>query len=97
MIKKVIPLLVIMIFLFPLYVKANDSPLSQAYLLYYKGKVIEAIEMMEDYVTEHPDPGAYYFLGYAYYELKDLEKAREYFDEAYRLKAFYSPTSKEKR
>jgi len=86
-----------MILLFPLYAMSNDSPLSQAYSLYYKGKVNEAIQMMEDYVAEYPDPGAYYFLGYAYYELKDLEKAREYFDEAYRLRSFYSPMGEEKK
>jgi TolA-binding protein len=94
MIKKIILLMVIIILLSPPYATGNDSPLSKAYSLYYSGKVKEAIQMMEDYVAEHPDPGAYYFLGYAYYELEDLEKAREYFDEAYRLSSFYSPMEK---
>jgi TolA-binding protein len=38
-----------------------------------------------------PDVNALYFLGYAYYEMKDMDKAQQYFDEAYRLKSFYSP------
>ncbi|MBI4683012.1 MAG: tetratricopeptide repeat protein [Nitrospirae bacterium] len=70
---------------------ANEAALKDAYSLYYKGKKEAAIKMMEDYVHEKPDPGVLYFLGYAYYEKKDMDKAREYFSEAFRLKDFYSP------
>jgi len=70
---------------------ANESSLEQAYSLYYKGEKEAAISMIEDYVKETPDVKALYFLGYAYYEMQNMEKAREYFDEAYRLKSFYSP------
>jgi tetratricopeptide (TPR) repeat protein len=70
---------------------ANESPLEKAYTLYYKGEKEAAINMIEDYVKETPDVKALYFLGYAYYEMQDMEKARKYFDEAYRLKSFYSP------
>ena len=95
--KRIAIFTLILVLLSPLYVMGNDSLIKRAYSLYYSGKVNEAIQLMEDYVAEHPDPGAYYFLGYAYYELKDLEKAREYFDEAYRLRSFYSPMGEEKR
>ncbi|KPK03021.1 MAG: hypothetical protein AMK71_00255 [Nitrospira bacterium SG8_35_4] len=70
---------------------ANESSLEQAYSLYYKGEKEAAIGMIEDYVKETPDVKALYFLGYAYYEMQNMEKAREYFDEAFRLKSFYSP------
>ena len=63
---------------------ANGGPLEKAYKLYYKGDKDAAIEMMEDYVKDNPDSGVYYFLGYAYYEKKDMEKAREYFTKSYR-------------
>ena len=70
---------------------ANESSLEQAYSLYYKGEKEAAISMIEDYVRETPDVKALYFLGYAYYEMQNMERAREYFDEAFRLKSFYSP------
>jgi len=70
---------------------ANEFRLEQAYSLYYKGEKETAISMIEDYVKETPDVKALYFLGYAYYEMQNMERAREYFDEAYRLKSFYSP------
>ena len=70
---------------------ANGGSLKKAYNLYYKGDKDAAIEMMEDYVRDNPDSGIYYFLGYAYYEKKDMEKAREYFTKSYKLKDFYSP------
>ena len=74
---------------------ANEITVTKAYSLFYKGDIEAAINMMEDYVQENPDPKAYYFLGYAYYEMKDIEKSRKYFSEAYRLKSFYSPMQTE--
>ncbi len=70
---------------------ANEVSVQNAYSLYYKGQKDAAVKMMEDYIQENPDPGAYYFLGYAYYEMKDMNKSREYFTESFRLKSFYSP------
>jgi len=75
---------------------AQQAPLEKAYSLYYKGETESAIELMEEYVSNNPDPGTLYFLGYAYYELQDMEKAREYFDRAYKAKTFYSPMEEEK-
>jgi tetratricopeptide (TPR) repeat protein len=70
---------------------ANEAALKEAYSLYYKGDKEAAIEKVEAYVNENPDPGALYFLGYAYYEKKDMDKANEYFGKAFHLKDFYSP------
>jgi tetratricopeptide (TPR) repeat protein len=70
---------------------ANNSDVEKAYNLLYQGKVDTAIEFMEVYVNERPNAEAYYFLGYAYYEKKQMDKANEYFSKAFKLKSFYSP------
>ena len=75
---------------------AQQSPLEEAYSLHYQGETKAAIKLMEEYVVDNPDPQALYFLGYAYYELKDMEKASEYFDKAYKAESFYSPMEKGK-
>jgi len=75
---------------------AEESVLSEAYSLYYKGNVDKAIELVEDYVKDTPDASAYYFLGYAYYEREQMDKAMEYFSESFRLKSFYSPLEPKK-
>ncbi len=73
------------------FVPVQAESLKQAYSLYYKGEKAEAISMIEDYVRDNPEPQAYYFLGYAYYELQEMDKSREYFTKAYKMKSFYSP------
>ncbi len=74
---------------------ANEASLERAYSLYYKGDKEAAISMVEAYVEDSPDANAFYFLGYAYYEMHEMDKAREYFNEAYRLKSFFSPMPSE--
>jgi TolA-binding protein len=75
---------------------AQETSLEEAYSLYYKGKKEAAIRMMEAYVNENPDPGAFYFLGYAYYEMEKMDKAAKYFNKAFIRSPFYSPMEKEK-
>lgn len=75
---------------------AEDGGIKKAYDLYYSGEKEAAITMMEEYVRDNPDPGVLYFLGYAYYEKQDMEKAREYFTKSYSMKDFYSPMAGEK-
>ena len=75
---------------------AQEISVEKAYTLYYKGEKGKAIEIMEDYVIDNPEPGAFYFLGYAYYEMKQMDKAMEYFSKAFKHKDFYSPMSKQK-
>ena len=70
---------------------AEEAALKDAYSLYYKGDKEAAIELIEEYVKDYPDAGAYYFLGYAYYEKQEMDRANEYFKEAFRVKDFYSP------
>lgn len=42
-----------------------------------------AIPYLENYVVQKPDPAAYYMLGYAYYELRNYDRSKTYFDQAY--------------
>jgi len=74
---------------------AQDSSLEKAYSLYYKGKKQDAIKMMEEYAESNPGPEAFYFLGYAYYELEQFKKSAQYFNDAFSRKPFYSPMAKE--
>ncbi len=73
---------------------AQEASLEEAYSLYYKGEKEKAIAIMEDYVDGNPDPGVFYFLGYAYYEMKQMDKSRENFTKAYKSKDFFSPIKK---
>lgn len=70
---------------------AGDVSLKKAYSLYFQGRMKEAVKIMEDYVEEHPDPRVLYFIGYAYYELKEMDKARKYFEKAYLIDPDFSP------
>jgi len=83
--------------LFPSLCLARDVSIKDAYSLYYKGKKQGAIKMMEEYVEMNPDPGAFYFLGYAYYELKQMDRASKYFNDAYSRMPFYSPMSEDEK
>lgn len=74
---------------------AEDTTVKRAYSLYYQGKTQQAIQLLEDYVRERPDPHALYFLGYAYYEKKKMDTAMRYFNDAYLIDPFYSPIAKE--
>ncbi len=75
---------------------AETSPVEEAYTLYYQGKADKAIELIEDYVEDNQDSSAYYFLGYVYYEKKQMDKAMEYFSKSFKLKSFYSPMEQKK-
>ena len=70
---------------------AQTSRVDEAYSLYYQGNTDKAIELMQDYVKDNPDASAYYFLGYAYYEKQQMNKAMEYFTKSFKLRSFYSP------
>ncbi|MBI4687519.1 MAG: tetratricopeptide repeat protein [Nitrospirae bacterium] len=76
---------------------ANNNPneaeatYRKAMSTYNKGKLKEAVKILEGYVKEHPDPKAYYFLGYAYYRMKKMNTAMKYFKEAYEANPDFSP------
>ena len=87
---------IILSLLIPALCFAEDAPpLEQARSLYYKGQKQEAIKMIEEYAESNPGPEVFYFLGYAYYELEQFEKAARYFNEAFSRKPFYSPIAED--
>jgi tetratricopeptide (TPR) repeat protein len=76
---------------------AQKPPMEKAYSYYFQGKMDEAITIMKEEAEKKPDPQTYYFIGYAYYKMKKMDLAREYFDKAYKMKDFYAPVTKEKK
>ncbi len=93
--KIIIMVSIILSLLIPSLGFAQDSPLEKAYSLYYKGKKLEAIKVMKEHAESNPSPEAFYFLGYAYYELEQFKKASQYFNNAFSRKPFYSPMAKD--
>ncbi|MBI5741137.1 MAG: tetratricopeptide repeat protein [Nitrospirae bacterium] len=76
---------------------AQKTPMEKAYSHYFRGDMDEAVRIMKEEVEKNPDPQTYYFIGYAYYKMKKLDLAKEYFDKAYRMKSFYAPETIEKK
>ncbi|RJQ51440.1 MAG: hypothetical protein C4526_09970 [Nitrospiraceae bacterium] len=76
---------------------AQKPPMEKAYSYYFQGEMEEAIAIMKEEAEKNPDPQTYYFIGYAYYKMKKMDLAKEYFDKAYQMKAFYAPETKEKK
>ena len=72
--------------------KTAKKQLSQGVALYVNGDYHGAVRIFEEVITLNPkDPQAYYFLGYAYYQIQNLEKSREAFTQAFRMKANFKP------
>lgn len=60
--------------------------------LYFKLDYKNAIKEFEEATQIDPEnANAYYFMGYSYYRLKDMQKAREVFAQAYEVDSKYSP------
>jgi len=63
--------------------------------LYFKQDYKEAIKEFEAAAEIDPEnANSYYFMGYSYYKLKDMNKAREVFEQAYEADTKYSPMRK---
>ncbi|MDH4232148.1 MAG: DUF2059 domain-containing protein [Nitrospirota bacterium] len=69
---------------------ADDENFEKAFQLFREQDYKNAVVYLEKYVAERPDPAAYYMLGYASYELRDFDGAREYFDAAYLIDPDFS-------
>jgi tetratricopeptide (TPR) repeat protein len=88
---RIIALLIVVFLMSFSFCMADDSSLQRAYSLYYQGKMKAAIEIMEGYIKERPDPRALYFLGYAYYKIKKMDMALKYFNEVYLIDPNFTP------
>ena len=94
--KIIILFAMILSLMLPSLCLAQDAPIDEARSLFYKGQKQEAITMMEDYAGSNPSPEVFYFLGYAYYEMEQFEKASRYFNDAFSREPFYSPIPDDK-
>ena len=74
------------------------GPLAYAYdetyemaIKHFKGREYKrAIPYLESYVVLKPEPAAYYMLGYAHYQLRNFDRSRDYFDQAYLIDPEFS-------
>ena len=74
--------------------QAEEMSLKEAYSLFHSGEKERALEIMEDYAESTPDPELLYDIGYFYYDMKQFDRAREYFTKAFKQKDFFSPMAK---
>jgi tetratricopeptide (TPR) repeat protein len=76
------------------FVSADAGAAGESYekaLRLFKGRDYKnAVVYLEKYIAQRPDPAAYYMLGYAFYQLRDYERSRAYFDEAYLIDPDFS-------
>jgi tetratricopeptide (TPR) repeat protein len=72
--------------------KASDAHFQEGLKLYFKQQYEDANKEFEEAIKIDPDNAkAYYFIGYSYYKLRNMPKAMETFEQAYRLDKRYSP------
>ncbi len=72
--------------------KAADTQFQNGLNFHYQGQYQQAIQHFEAATMINPDdPRPYYFLGYAYYQLRNMQKAQEAFEQAYQTNPDYSP------
>ena len=67
---------------------AYDEALSA----YSQGKYKKTITLLQKYVKEKPEAGAYYLLGYSYYKIGKKKEAAKYFGEAYLINPDLNPS-----
>ena len=62
---------------------ADSKDLQKGLKYYGKKDYKNAEKYLKSYISQTPDPAAYYLLGYADYKLKKFDEANRYFAEAY--------------
>jgi len=72
------------------WAQAYDETYEKAMKHFKSREYKRSIPYLESYVVEKPDPAAYYMLGYAYYQLRDFDRSRDYFDQAYLIDPDFS-------
>lgn len=74
---------------------ASQTHFQNGLQYYFQNQYPAAIQEFEEALGFNPDDArSYYFIGYAYYRLGEMEKAQEAFDQAYQLNPQYSPIPK---
>ncbi len=62
---------------------AYDETYEKAVAHFRAGEYRRAIPLLEEYAFRNPEPGVYYMLGYACYQLRNFDCSRDYFDQVY--------------
>jgi Tfp pilus assembly protein PilF len=74
---------------------ASQTHFQNGLQFYFQNQYPAAVHEFQEALSINPDDArSYYFLGYAFYRLGEMEKAREAFDQAYQLNPQYSPIPK---
>jgi len=81
---------VVLLYFFSSAGYAYDDTYEKAVRYFKDRQYRNAIPHLEKYVSLKPDPAGYYMLGYAFYQLRDYERSREYFDAAYLIDPDFS-------
>lgn len=71
-------------------VYAYDETYEKAMKHFNRREYSRAITYLENYVVQKPDPAVYYMLGYAYYQLKNYDRSKDCFDQAYLIDPDFS-------
>ena len=79
--SEIIALMLVLLFCSAAF--AGNENYEKGMRSYHKKDYKNAVVYLKKYVSERPDPKAYYMLGYASYELKRFDDAKRYFSEAY--------------
>ena len=64
---------------------AYDETYEKAVKHFKSGEYKRAVPYLENYALQKPDPAVYYMLGYSYYQLRNFDRSKYYFDQAYLL------------
>jgi TolA-binding protein len=73
------------------FVSAEDDSFERGLSSYMKRDYSSAVAYFKEHVARMPDAEAYYFLGYASYELGQTKDAAGYFREAYLIDPNFTP------
>jgi len=82
---------VLFLFSFSVIAAADETSYDKGIAAYKKKDFKKAVQYLEQYVGQKPDPYAYYLLGYAHYKLKNHAESAAYFKQAYVIDPNLSP------
>lgn len=72
------------------WAQAYDETYEKAMKHFRSREYKRAIPYLENYVIQKPDPAVYYMLGYAHYQLRNFDRSKDYFDQAYLIDPEFS-------
>jgi tetratricopeptide (TPR) repeat protein len=88
--RYIIAICSILLFTMGSAVYAYDETYEKAVKYFKSMQYKRAIPYLESYAVQKPDPAVYYMLGYAYYQLRNYDRSKVYFDQAYLIDPEFS-------